>query len=46
MGKLQEQMKADLLLKRFSPHTTRAYLRCARHFAKYFMRPPEEDGGG
>jgi site-specific recombinase XerD len=44
MGKLQEQMKADLLLKRFSPHTTRAYLRCARHFAKYFMRPPEEMG--
>ncbi len=44
MGRLQEQMKADLLLKRFSPHTTRAYLRCIRHFAKYFMRPPEDMG--
>ena len=39
MGKLQEQMKTDLLLKRYSPHTTRAYLRCIREFAKYFMRP-------
>jgi integrase/recombinase XerD len=44
MGKLQEQMKADLLLKRYSPHTTRSYLRCIRDFAKYFMRPPAEMG--
>jgi integrase/recombinase XerD len=44
MGKLQEQMKADLLLKRYSPHTTRAYLHCIRNFAKYFMRPPSEMG--
>ena len=44
MGKLQEQIKADLLLKRYSPHTTRAYLRCIRDFAKYFMRPPVEMG--
>jgi site-specific recombinase XerD len=44
MGRLQEQMKTDLLLKRFSPHTPRAYLRCIRHFAKYFMRPPEDMG--
>jgi integrase/recombinase XerD len=44
MGKLQEQMKADLLLKRFSPHTTRSYLRYIRDFAKYFMRPPAEMG--
>ena len=44
MGKLQEQMKADLLLKPYSPHTTRAYLRCIRDFAKYFMRPPVEMG--
>ena len=28
MGKLQEQMKADLLLKRYSPNTIRAYLHC------------------
>lgn len=42
MGKLQEQMKADLLLKRYSPYTTRAYLRCIRDFVKYFMRVPAE----
>jgi len=44
MGKLQEQMKADLLLKRYSPHTARAYVRCIRNFAKHFMRPPSEMG--
>ena len=44
MGKLQEQMKADLLLKRYSPNTIRAYLHCIRNFAKYFMRPPAEMG--
>jgi integrase/recombinase XerD len=44
MGKLQDQMKTDLLLKRYSPHTTRAYLRCIRDFAKYFMRSPAEMG--
>jgi integrase/recombinase XerD len=44
MGKLQEQMKADLSLKRYSPHTIRAYLHCIRNFAKYFMRPPAEMG--
>ena len=44
MGKLQEQMKAELLLKRYSPPTTRAYLHCIRNFAKYFMRPPSEMG--
>ena len=44
MGKLQEQMKADLFLKRYSPHTIRAYLHCIRNFAKYFMRPPAEMG--
>jgi len=44
MGKLQEQMKTDLLLKGYSPHTTRAYLYCIRNFAKYFMRSPAEMG--
>ena len=44
MGKLQEQMKSDLLLKRYSPHTTRAYLHCIRNFAKHFMRSPAEMG--
>jgi integrase/recombinase XerD len=44
MGKLQEQMKTDLLLKRYSPNTIRAYLACIRDFAKYFMRSPAEMG--
>ena len=44
MGRLQDQMKTDLLLKRYSPHTTKAYLRCIRDFAKYFMRSPAEMG--
>lgn len=44
MGKLHDQMKEDLVLKAYSPHTQRAYLRCARHFAGYYMRSPEEMG--
>ena len=44
MGKLQDQMKTDLLLKRYSPYTIHAYLRCVRDFAKYFMRSPAEMG--
>jgi site-specific recombinase XerD len=44
MGKLQEQMKTDLLLKGYSPNTTRAYLACIRSFAKHFMRSPAEMG--
>jgi integrase len=37
-------MKEDLLLKAYSPNTMRSYLRCARHFAKHYMRSPEEMG--
>ncbi len=44
MGKLQEQMKTDLVLKGYSHHTTRAYLYCIRNFAKDFMRSPAEMG--
>lgn len=44
MGKLHDQMQEDLLLKAYSPHTMRSYLRCARHFAKHYMRSPEEMG--
>jgi integrase/recombinase XerD len=44
MGKLHDQMKADLLLKAYSHNTMRSYLRCARHFAKHYMRSPEEMG--
>jgi integrase/recombinase XerD len=44
MGKLHDQMKEDLLLKAYSPHTVRNYLGCARHFASHSMRSPEEMG--
>ena len=44
MGKLHDRMKGDLLLKAYSHHTQSAYLRCARHFASYYMRSPEEMG--
>jgi integrase/recombinase XerD len=37
-------MKGDLILKAYSPHTQRAYLRCVRHFASHYMRSPEEMG--
>jgi len=44
MGRLQEQMKADLTLKGYSEHTHRDYLRYLRRFAKHFMRSPAEMG--
>jgi site-specific recombinase XerD len=44
MGKLHDQMRDDLILKAYSPHTQKAYLRCARHFASHYMRSPEEMG--
>jgi site-specific recombinase XerD len=37
-------MREDLLLKAYSPHTQKAYLRCARNFANHYMRSPEEMG--
>jgi integrase/recombinase XerD len=44
MGELHDQMKEDLVLKAYSPNTQRNYLRCARNFAKHYMRSPEEMG--
>ncbi len=44
MGKLHEQMKADLTLKGYSPHTIAGYLPRCRKFAKHFNRSPEEMG--
>ena len=44
MGKLHDQMRDDLLLKAYSPHTQNSYLRCARHFASHYMRSPQEMG--
>ena len=42
MGKLHDQMKEDLLLKAYSPHTQRAYLGCVRQFVRHYMRSPQE----
>jgi integrase/recombinase XerD len=44
MGKLHDQMKEDLLLKAYSPHTQRAYLGCVRQFVRHYMRSPQEMG--
>ena len=44
MGKLHEQMKADLTLKGYSQHTFAGYLPRCRKFAKHFIRSPEEMG--
>jgi integrase/recombinase XerD len=44
MGKLHDRMQEDLLLKAYSPHTQKAYLRCARYFVSHYMRSPEEMG--
>src|SRR5271167_2774588 len=44
MGKLHDRMQEDLLLKAYSPHTQRAYLGCARHFARHYLRSPEKMG--
>jgi integrase/recombinase XerD len=44
MGKLHEQMKADLTLKGYSPHTFAGYLPRCRKFAEHFNRSPQEMG--
>jgi len=44
MGKLHDQMEGDLILKAYSPHTKRAYLRCVQQFVRQYMRSPEEMG--
>ena len=44
MGKLHDQMEGDLILKAYSPHTKRAYLRCVQQFVRHYMRSPEEMG--
>lgn len=38
MGKLRDQMQADVILKHFSVYTHKGYLRCATHLARHFMR--------
>ena len=44
MGKLRDQMLADLQLRGATTRTQKTYLREASNFAKYFNRSPEELG--
>jgi integrase/recombinase XerD len=44
MGKLRDRMAADLKLRRYAPATCTTYLDCARAFAAYHRRPPEQMG--
>lgn len=44
MGKLAEKMAMDLRVRGRSERTVKAYLRCARNFAAFHRRPPEELG--
>jgi integrase/recombinase XerD len=44
MGKLREQMQADLHLRGITPRTQKDYLREVSNLAKYFDKSPEELG--
>jgi len=44
MGKLREQMQADLQLRGLSPKTQKIYLTQVRSFALYFRKSPEQLG--
>ena len=44
MGKLRDQMQADLHLKGITPRTQKDYLREVSNLAKYFNKSPEELG--
>ncbi|RLA17234.1 MAG: integrase [Gammaproteobacteria bacterium] len=44
MGSTQDKMKADLELRRYSKSTQDNYLRYAKKFVAYFMRPAEQMG--
>src|SRR5436309_10453273 len=44
MGALCQRMEEDLKLKNYAPATRAEYLRCAKRFAAYHMRPPAEMG--
>jgi integrase/recombinase XerD len=46
MGKLRDRMAEDLKLRRLAPGTSSRYLNCARAYAAYHMRSPEEMGEG
>jgi len=44
MGKIREQMLAEMELRGLSPATRDAYLMCCRQFVAHFMRSPEQLG--
>jgi integrase/recombinase XerD len=44
MGKLQEQLKRDMALKRYSPRTSACYLAWVKDFVRYFGRSPNQLG--
>ena len=44
MGELREQMRAEMVGRRYSPSTVKSYLEQIKRFAKYFMRCPSEMG--
>jgi site-specific recombinase XerD len=44
MGALCDKMTADLKLKGYAESTCDEYLRCARRFVAFHMRPPKEMG--
>ena len=44
MGRLRDQMKADLALKGYAPRTREHYLFCAEDYARHYMRSPERLG--
>jgi site-specific recombinase XerD len=44
MGKLREDMLADLQLRNYSPKTQTEYIRCATNFATHFWLSPEKMG--
>ena len=44
MGKLQEKMREEMILRGFAQNTIDGYLGRCRYFAKHFMRCPSEMG--
>ncbi len=44
MGKFHDRMQQDLQLVQYRPSTQENYLRCARRFVAYYMRPPTQLG--
>ena len=44
MGKLRDQMIEDLQLRNYARGTCKQYVDCARVFAEYHRRPPQEMG--